>query len=105
MARALDERSRGRESEAMPTDDEGFRILDFSTPVPLPDGGSWTATLEDWDRWRDFTVSFAVSVRRPDGAVDELPLVLIEPSDWGAEPARTCRSIHLQVCGHYGLRP
>ena len=89
----------------MPTDDEGFRILDFSSPVPLPDGGSWTATLEDWDRWRAFTVSFTVSVRRPDGAVDELPLVLIEPADWGAEPARTRRSIHLHVCGRYGLRP
>lgn len=89
----------------MPTDDEGIRILDFSAPVPLPDGGSWTAALEDWDRWRSFTVSFAVSVRRPDGTVDDLSLVLIEPSDWGAEPARTSRSIHLHVCGRYGLSP
>jgi hypothetical protein len=89
----------------MPTDDEGFRILDFSTPVPLADGGSWTAALQDWDRWREFTLRFAVSVQRPDGAADELALVLIEPSDWAAEPARTRRSIHLQVCGHYGIRP
>ena len=89
----------------MPTDDEGFRILDFSTPVPLPDGGSWTATLEDWDRWRHFTVGFAVAVQRPDGTVDKFPLSLIEPSDWGAEPAHTLRSIHLQVGARYRLRP
>jgi hypothetical protein len=89
----------------MPTDDEGFRILDLSTPVPLPDGGSWTAALEDWDRWRNFTLRFAVSVRRPDGAVEELSLELIEPSDWSAEPARTRRSIHLHVCGRCGIRP
>ena len=89
----------------MPTDDQGFAILDFSEPVALPDGGSWTATLVEWDRWRHLTVRFDVAVRRPDGSVDGFPLVLVEPSDWASEPARCRRSIHLQVCGRYGMAP
>ena len=89
----------------MPTDAEGFQILDFSTPVALPDGGSWTATLEEWDRWRNFTVSFAISVRRPDESVDTFPIELIEPTNWANEPASTRRSLHLQICARYGIHP
>lgn len=54
---------------AILTDADAARILDFSAPVPLPGGRSWTAHFRSWEPDRMQMIFFAVTVRDGGGGV------------------------------------
>lgn len=86
--------------------DDAARILDFSTPVPLPGGGRWTARLRWWESDRMQAFEFTVTVTAPDGAVETFTALIPDAYDdtaWAAEPARARQDLDRKVRDKLGI--
>jgi hypothetical protein len=80
--------------------DEAARILDFSTPTPLPRGGSWTARLTGWEPDRLQRLFFRVTFLASDGRMTTFDVSVSDPADdaaWAAEPQRTHRELGWRI--------